>query len=44
LSNAGNTSHQEALEFSSEEYEKFRIIQDDSFLSDFDEEIQRLKK
>ncbi len=44
LSNAGKISHQKALEKSAKEYEKFRIIQDQNFLSDFDNEIKRLKK
>jgi len=44
LSNAGKISHQKALEKSAKEYKKFRIIQDQNFLSDFDNEIKRLKK
>lgn len=44
LTNAGKISHQKALEKSSEEYKKFRVIQDKKFLSDFDKEIKKLKK
>lgn len=44
LSNAGKISHQKALEKSAKEYEKFRIMQDQKYLSDFDNEIKRLKK
>jgi len=44
LNNAGKISHQKALEISAKEYEKYRVIQDEKFLSDFDSEIKRLKK
>ena len=44
LSNAGKISHQKALEKSAKEYEKFRVIQDQKYLSDFDNEIKKLKK
>ena len=44
LTNTGKISHQKALEKSAKEYEKFRIIQDEKYLSDFDNEIKRLKK
>jgi hypothetical protein len=44
LSDAGKISHQKALEKSAKEYEKYRIIQDQMYLSDFDNEIKRLKK
>ena len=44
LTNAGKTSHQKALGVSAKEYEKFRIIQDERFLSDFDNAIKKLKK
>jgi hypothetical protein len=42
LSNAGKISLQKALEKSAKKYEKFRIIQDQKYLSDFDEEIKKL--
>jgi hypothetical protein len=44
LSNAGKISYQKALEKAAKEYEKFRIIQDKKYLSDFDKEIKRIKK
>ncbi len=43
LTNAGKISHQKALEKSAIEYEKFRIKQDDNYLSDFDNQIKKLK-
>ncbi len=44
LNNSGKISHQKALEKSAEEYKKFRIIQDERFLSDFDDEMKKLNK
>lgn len=44
LSNAGKISHRKALEKSAIEYEKYRIIQDQNYISDFDKEIKKLKK
>ncbi len=44
LTNAGRISHQKALEKSAKEYEKYRIIQDRKFQSDFDIELKKLKK
>ena len=44
LSNAGKISHQKALEKSAKEYEKFRITQDQKYLSDFDNELSKIKK
>lgn len=44
LTNVGKISHQKALEKSAKEYKKFRINQDENYLSDFDTEIKRLKK
>ena len=43
LSNSGKVSHQKALEKSAKEYEKFRIVQDKKYLSDFDTVIKKLK-
>ena len=43
LTNAGKVSHQKALEKSAKEYEKYRVIQDKNYLSDFDNEIKKLK-
>ena len=44
LNNAGTVSTEQAKEKAYAEYEKFRIIQDREYLSDFDKEIQRLKE
>jgi len=44
LNNAGNISHQKALEVSAIEYEKFRVIQDKNFISDFDSAVKKIKK
>lgn len=42
LTNAGSISHEIALALADKEYEKFRVIQDKNYLSDFDKEIKRL--
>lgn len=39
LQNAGKISHQLVIESAKSEYQKFRVIQDRNFLSDFDKEI-----
>ena len=44
LSDAGKISHQKALEKSAKEYEKFRVIQDQAYFSDFDNELSKIKK
>jgi len=44
LPNAGIISHEEAVEKASEEYEHFRIKQDQNYLSDLDREIKKIKK
>ena len=43
LDNAGTISTEQAKEKAYAEYEKFRIIQDKEYLSDFDKEIKLLK-
>ena len=43
LPNAGTISHEQAEKKSHEEYEKFRRLQDRTFLSDFDKLIEELK-
>jgi hypothetical protein len=43
LNNSGKTSHKKALEVSAKEFEKYRVIQDDFFLSDFDNELLNVK-
>lgn len=44
LDNSGNVSHNQAMSKAENEYQKFRIIQDIKFISDFDQEIKNLKK
>jgi hypothetical protein len=44
LNNPGQVSAAVARETAEKEYEKFRIIQDKKFISDFDEEVKKLKK
>ena len=44
LNNAGVISNEQAKEKAYSEYNKFRIIQDREFLSDFDKEIKMLKE
>ena len=43
LDNAGAISTEQAKEKAYAEYDKFRIIQDREYLSDFDKEIKLLK-
>jgi hypothetical protein len=43
LNNAGKISHKKALEVSAKEFDKFRVSQDEKFISDFDIEIKKLK-
>ncbi|OYT10610.1 MAG: hypothetical protein B6I18_08220 [Bacteroidetes bacterium 4572_112] len=42
LSDAGKISHNRALKRSAEEYDKFRKIQDNKYLSDFDNAIKNI--
>lgn len=44
LQNAGTISAQMAKEHATSEFEKFRIVQDRRFVSDFDREIQQKRK
>ena len=44
LQNAGKISHQVAVNKAESEFEKYRIIQDQIYLSDFDKYIERLEK
>jgi hypothetical protein len=44
LDNAGKISNEQAIAKASEEFEKFRIIQDKTYLSDFDKEINKIEK
>ena len=43
LKDAGKVSHEVAVKLAEKEYEKFRIIQDQNFESDFDREIKKIK-
>ena len=43
LQHSGTISNREAQEKAFSEYEKFKLIQDRDFLSDFDKELKRLK-
>jgi len=42
LQNAGKISHQLAIESAKSEYQKFRVIQDRAFISDFDKEVKKI--
>lgn len=42
LKNAGQVSHEVAVKLAEEEYKKYRVIQDQNFVSDFDTEVKRL--
>jgi hypothetical protein len=44
LNDAGTVSAKAAKELAEAEYDKFRVIQDKEFESDFDREVKRLKK
>ena len=44
LKNPGKISAELAKEFAEAEYEKFRIIQDKEYISDFDREIEKIMK
>jgi hypothetical protein len=43
LTNAGKISHQEAITKAENEFEKYRVIQDRNYESDFDKVIKKLK-
>ncbi len=44
LDNAGKISNEQAIAKAGQEFEKFRILQDKKYLSDFDKEINKIKK
>jgi len=44
LDNAGKISNEQAIAKARQEFEKFRIIQDKKYLSDFDKEIRKIRK
>ncbi|MCA0398255.1 MAG: virulence RhuM family protein [Bacteroidetes bacterium] len=43
LKDAGKVSHEVAMKLAEKEYEKFRVIQDRNFESDFDREVKKIK-
>jgi hypothetical protein len=43
LKDAGKVSHEVAVKLAEKEYDKFRVIQDQNFESDFDKEIKKIK-
>lgn len=42
LKDAGKVSHEVAMKLAEKEYEKFRVIQDQHFVSDFEQEVKRI--
>lgn len=44
LTNSGKITAALAKEFAEQEYEKYRIIQDRNYISDFDREIEKIKQ
>jgi len=44
LTNAGQISHEVALALASKEYETFKKIQDENYISDFDKEVWRIRE
>ena len=44
LNNPGKISHEMAIKKAESEYSKFRRIQDQKFISDFDKEVKKIKK
>lgn len=43
LNHSGSISHNQAISKAETQYQKFRIIQDQKFISDFDKEIKKIK-
>jgi hypothetical protein len=43
LKDAGKISHDVAMQLAEKEFEKFRIVQDQNFVSDFEKEVKKLK-
>ena len=44
LDNSGKISNEQALTKASKEFEKFRLYQDNKYISDFDKEVNKIKK
>lgn len=43
LKDAGKVRHDVAIKLAEKEYDKFRVVQDQNFESDFDKEIKKIK-
>lgn len=44
LQDAGKVRHDVAIKLAEKEYEKFRVVQDKNFISDFDKEVKKVTK
>lgn len=44
LKDAGKVKHEVALKLAGKEYEKFRVVQDRNFVSDFEKGIKQLSQ
>ncbi|ADQ80092.1 hypothetical protein Palpr_1953 [Paludibacter propionicigenes WB4] len=44
LKDSGKVKHEIAIKLATKEYEKFRVIQDKNFVSDFEKEVKKLSK
>lgn len=44
LTNAGKITHEVAKQLAEKEYDKFRVIQDQEYISDFDKKVKHLRK
>ena len=44
LKDAGKVSHEVAMKLAETEYEKFRVIQDRNFVSDFEHEVKKMSE
>lgn len=44
LKDAGKISHEIALQLAEKEFEKYRVIQDVNFVSDFDNDLKQKKQ
>jgi len=44
LKDAGKVKHEVAIKLATKEYEKFRVIQDRNFVSDFEKEVKKIAK
>jgi hypothetical protein len=44
LQNSGKVSHEIAVNLAEKEYEKYRVVQDKNYISDFDREVKKILK